>query len=99
VINQGDGTIARIDASTGKRTALVAAGIPGEGGEITFGNGAVWASVIGYPITRIAPETNMVVGQWHGEGGDSIRVGHGSVWLTHLTGAKVWRMPVPGISN
>jgi len=28
-------------------------------------------------------------------GGDSIRVGHGSVWLTNLTGAKVWRLPVP----
>jgi virginiamycin B lyase len=95
VLNQGDGTIARIDASTGKRTAFIAAGIPGEGGEITFGAGAVWATVFGYPITRIAPETNTVVGQWHGSGGDSIRIGHGSLWLTDLKGAKVWRLPLP----
>jgi virginiamycin B lyase len=95
VLNQGDGTIARIDSSNGKRTALIAAGIPGEGGEITFGAGAVWATVIGYPITRIAPETNTVVGQWHGSGGDSIRIGHGSLWLTDLKGAKVWRLPLP----
>jgi virginiamycin B lyase len=78
VLNQGDGTIARIDASTGKRTALIAAGIPGAGGEITFGDGAVWATVMGYPITRIDAATNRVTGQWHGIGGDSIRVGHGS---------------------
>jgi hypothetical protein len=93
VLNQGDGTVARIDVSTGKRTALVAAGIPGVGGEITFGDGAVWATVFGYPITRIAPETNKVVAQWHGSGGDSIRVGHGSLWLSDLEGGKVWAYP------
>jgi virginiamycin B lyase len=95
VLNQGDGTVARVDPSTGKRTALISAGIPGEGGEITIGLGAVWASVIGHPITRIDPETNTVVGQWHGSGGDSILVGHGSLWLTDLIGAKVWRLPIP----
>lgn len=96
VLNQGDGTIARVDAQSGKRTALIAAGIPGFGGEIAFGGGAVWATVFEYPITRIDPGTNSVTGQWHGAGGDSIRYGHGSVWLTSLMGAKVWRLPVPG---
>jgi len=96
VLNQGDGTVARVSASTGKRTALIAAGIPGRGGEITFGKDAVWASVFGYPITRINPATNSVSGQWHGEGGDSIRIGHGSVWLTNLRSEKVWRLLVPG---
>ncbi len=95
VLNQGDGTIARVDAQTGKRTALIAAGIPGLGGEIAFGSGAVWATVFDFPITRIDPANNEVSGQWHGKGGDSIRVGHGSVWLTSLMGAKVWRLPVP----
>jgi virginiamycin B lyase len=95
VLNQGDGTIARVDASTGKRTALIVAGVPGHGGEVAFGAGAVWISVIGYPITRIDPDTNTVTGQWHGEGGDSIRVAHGSIWLTDLTGARVWRLAIP----
>lgn len=99
VLNQGDGTVARIDVSTGKRTALIAAGIPGEGGEITFGDGAVWATVIGYPITRIAPETDTVVAQWYGSGGDSIRVGHGSLWLSDLKVGKVWRLDFPGKSD
>ncbi len=95
VLNQGDGTIARVDASTGKRTALIAAGIPGFGGEIAFGEGAVWATVFDFPITRIDAETNAVTSQWHGAGGDSIRCGLGSIWLSSYTGAKVSRLPVP----
>jgi len=95
VLNQGDGTIARVDAKTGKRTAVIAAGIPGLGGEIAFGGGAVWATVFDFPITRIDAETNAITGQWAGPGGDSIRFGHGSVWLTSLMGGKVWRLPVP----
>jgi virginiamycin B lyase len=94
VLNQGDGTIARVDTATGKRTAVIPAGIPGLGGEITFGGGAVWATVFEYPITRIDPATNQVTGQWSGPGGDSIRYGHGAVWLTSYTSGKVWRLPL-----
>jgi streptogramin lyase len=95
VLNQGDGSVSRVDASTGKLLATIPAGIPGLGGEIAFGGGSVWATVFGYPITRIEPATNKVVQQWVGKGGDSIRFAHGSVWLTFLTGAKVWRLQVP----
>lgn len=95
ILNQGDGTIARVDEVSGKRTTLIAAGIPGFGGEIAFGSGAVWATVFDFPITRIDPATNTVTGQWHGAGGDSIRAGLGSVWLSSYTGAKVTRLPIP----
>ncbi len=95
VLNQGDGTISRIDQTTGKLQATITAGIPGPGGEIAYGGGSVWATVFGYPITRVDPKTNKVVQQWTGAGGDSIRFAHGSVWLTFLTGAKVWRLAAP----
>jgi virginiamycin B lyase len=95
VLNQGDGTVSRVDASTGQLLATIPAGIPGLGGEIAYGGGSVWATVFGYPITRIDPARNKVVQQWVGDGGDSIRFAHGSVWLTFLTGAKVWRLKVP----
>jgi virginiamycin B lyase len=95
VLNQGDGTVSRVDARTGKLVATIAAGIPGEGGEISFGAGAVWATEMGFPLTRIDPKTNKVVSQWHGEGGDSVRFAFGSVWLTDLKGEKVWRIAVP----
>jgi virginiamycin B lyase len=95
VLNQGDGTIARVDDKTGQRTATIAAGIPGFGGEIAFGGGAVWATVFDFPITRIDASTGTITAQWHGAGGDSIRYGLGSIWLSSYQGAKVWRLPPP----
>jgi len=91
-VNQGDGTISRVDAATNKVVATIAAGIPGPGGEISIGEGSVWVTSFEYPITRIDPSTNKVAQQFYGEGGDAIRVGHGSVWLSNLRQANVWRL-------
>ncbi len=59
-INQGDGTISRIDAKTNKVIATIEAGIPGGGGEIAVGEGSVWVMSFEYPVTRINPTTNTV---------------------------------------
>ncbi len=90
-LNQGDGTISRIDAGT-RKALSIDAGLPGEGGEIAYGEGAVWATLFGFPITKVDTATNKVVKQWKGKGGDSIRAAHGSVWLTFLAEKKVWRI-------
>ncbi|HET6181832.1 MAG TPA: hypothetical protein VFE61_33245 [Candidatus Sulfotelmatobacter sp.] len=91
-LNQGDGTISRVDTKTSKLIATIPVGIPGTGGEIAFGEGSVWATVFQIPISRIDPAANTVVQQWAGAGGDSIRVGHGSVWLTDYAHSVVWRL-------
>ena len=91
-LNQGDGTISRVDTRTGKVSAVIEAGLSGAGGEIAYGEGSVWATLLGFPITRIDPATNKVAQQWTGKGGDSIRVGFGSVWLTELEAGVVWRI-------
>jgi len=90
-LNQGDGSVSRVDTKTNAVLATITAGIPGGGGEIAFGEGSVWATVMRIPITRIDPVKNTIVRQWFGKGGDSIRVGHGSVWLTDLRNGVVWR--------
>jgi virginiamycin B lyase len=91
-LNQGDGTISRVDTKTRKVVATVEVGIPGSGGEIAFGFGHVWATVFTIPISEIDPESNKVVRQWTGNGGDSIRAGHDSVWLSNLRDHNVWRI-------
>lgn len=91
-VNQGDGTISRVDVKTNKVVATIEAGIPGPGGEIAVGDGSVWVTSFEYPITRIDASTNKVVQQFYGEGGDAIRFGHGSVWLSNLRAANVWRI-------
>lgn len=95
VLNQGDGSVSRVDAKTGKLLTTIQAGIPGHGGEIAFGGGFVWATQTEFPLTQIDPKTNKVIGQWRGEGGDSVRFAFGAIWLTNLRGEKVWRIPIP----
>jgi virginiamycin B lyase len=91
-LNQGDGTVSRVDAKTGELIANIDVGVPGTGGEIAFGEGHVWATVFEIPISEIDPATNKVVKQWFGPGGDSIRVAHGSIWLSNLRQGNVWRL-------
>ena len=91
-LNQGDGSVSRIDPSTNKVTATIAVGVPGEGGDIDTGEGAVWITAMGTPLTRIDPATNRVVKQFVGKGGDALRVGHGSVWLSNHEFEDVWRI-------
>jgi virginiamycin B lyase len=91
-LNQGDGTISRVDAKSSKLLVDIQVGIPGTGGEIAFGEGSVWATVFQIPMSRIDPLTNAVVRQWTGAGGDSIRVGHGSIWLSDFAHSVIWRL-------
>jgi virginiamycin B lyase len=91
-LNQGDGTITRIDVKTGKQIATIPCGIPGAGGEITFGADSVWAAVFDFPLTQVDTKTNTVVKQWAGQGGDGVRFGLGSVWLSNLRQGNVWRI-------
>jgi len=91
-LNQGDGSISRVDLTDNKMVVAIEAGIPGGGGEIAVGEGAVWATSFGFPITRIDPHSNAVAQQFFGSGGDAIRVGLGSLWLSNLREGNVWRI-------
>ncbi len=92
VLNQGDGSVTRIDPKSNKVIATIEAGVPGDGGDISAGEGSVWVTSFEFPLTRIDPSTNKVVQQFAGPGGDAIRVGLGSVWLSNLRQQNVWRV-------
>ena len=91
-LNQGDGSVSRIDATTGNVLATIPCGIQGGGGEITFGDGFVWATMFDFPLTKIDPATSKVAAQWGGPGGDGIRFGFHSVWLSNGAMGSVWRL-------
>jgi virginiamycin B lyase len=91
-LNQGDGTISRVDMTTGKVVATVPCGIPGFGGEVSYGDGYVWATMFDFPVTQVDPKTNQPVRQWAGAGGDGLRFGLGSVWLSNGKEGTVWRI-------
>jgi len=91
-LNQGDGTVSRVDIKTGNVAATIDCGLPGEGGEITFGAGSVWATLFNIPLTQIDPATNKPVKQWAGKGGDGLQFGFGSLWLSNFAQQTVWRI-------
>jgi hypothetical protein len=92
-LNQGDGTISRVDMKTGKLLATIPCGLAGPGGEITYGAGSVWAALFDFPLTQVDVKTNLPVRQWAGKGGDGVRFGFGSAWLSNLMQQTVWRIP------
>ncbi len=92
-LNQGDGSVSRVDEKSRTLTATISAGIPGLGGDICYGGNSVWATVFDVPLSRIDIQTNKVVRQWVGPGGDSLRFGHDSLWLTDYQKGLVWRFP------
>ena len=91
-LNQTDGSVSRIDPKTNKVVATIEVGVPGAGGDIAAGEGSVWVTSFGFPISRIDPATNKVVQQFVGKGGDALRVGLGSVWLSNFEAGTVWRI-------
>jgi virginiamycin B lyase len=90
-LNQGTGTVTKIDPRTMKVVATIDAGVPGTGGDIATGEGALWVTQKTIPVSRIDPATNKVTAQLYGPGGDAMRIGHGYVWLSNGKEGKVWR--------
>ena len=97
VLNQGDGTVSRIDPAKNRVRVTIAVGVPGEGGDIATGEGAVWVTAIGKPLSKIDPSGNRVVKQFVGKGGDALRVGLGSLWLANHEFHEVWRIDPKGV--
>lgn len=93
-LNQGDGTVSRVDEKSRSVIATIQVGIPGTGGDIDYGAESVWPTVFGVPLTRIDASINKVVTQWIGKGGDSLRYGFGSIWITDYRKGLVLRIPV-----
>lgn len=93
-LNQGDGTVSRVDEKSRKVIATIPVGIPGVGGDIGYGGESVWATVFDVPLTRIDAHTNKVVRQWIGKGGDSLRIGFDSLWITDYKKGLLLRFPI-----
>ena len=92
-LNQGDGTVSRVDGETRKLIANIPVGIPGTGGDIDYGANAVWPTAFDVPLTRIDAASNRVVRQWVGKGGDSLRCGFDSIWITDYKKGLLLRIP------
>ena len=93
-LNQGDGTLTRIDARTRRVVATIALATPGHGGDIGFRDGTVWTTMLGVPLTATATATNTVRRRWVGPGGDSLAASGDAIWLTNFDAGTVSRIPL-----
>lgn len=84
-----DGKVERIDPKTNKVSKTIELGTAATGGSIAFGEGSVWVTMAGFPLTRIDPGTEKVLQQFYGASGGPVQAGLGSVWL--VLGGKVLR--------
>ena len=91
-LNQGDGSVTRVDTRTKLVTKTIALGIPGTGGDITYGGGMVWTTVSRTPLSMIDGASAVLLCQWLGPGGDSLGIGHGAVWLTDYHAGTISRI-------
>lgn len=96
-VNQGDGTVTRVDENTRRVVATIRAGVPGDGVDISYGGGAIWVTHFDLPLTQIDTTLNRAIHQWIGPGGDAVRFGHGSIWLTDYHHGLLWRFPADQI--
>jgi virginiamycin B lyase len=93
VLSQSDGSVSRIDPASNKVTAVIPVHVPGKGGEICYGDGLIWVTMDGNPITRIDPATNKVIDQYGNyPKADAIRYGFGSVWVSDHGKGELWRI-------
>jgi len=91
-LNQGDGSLTRIDIQTRQVTNTTALGIPGKGGDISFGDGLIWATMPKVPLSMIDGTSAALLCRWVGPGGDSLGIGHGAIWLTDYYAGALWRI-------
>ncbi len=94
VLGAKEGKIDRIDPKTNKVIKTISLEVPNAEGSIAFGDGALWASLTGFPVARIdtTAEKESVLQQFYGEGGGYLYTTAGTVWLANTKQDKLLRL-------
>jgi len=91
VLCEKEGKVDRVDPKTNKVTKTIDLNVPNAGGSIAYGEGWLWVTETGFPITRIDTQNEKVMQQFWGEGGGLITAGSGAIWLSDVRLGKVVR--------
>ena len=87
-----DGKIDRIDPKSGKVSKTIETGVPGVEGALAFGDGFLWVTQTGFPLSRIDVASESVVQQFNGEGGGAFALSPGAIWLSNVKTGKLLRI-------
>ena len=90
---QIDGVVILRDAKTNEVVATIEVGVPGPGGDIAAGEGAVWVRGTRVLLSVIDPKTNQVIKRFGpARGSGAVRAGGGNVWVSAHDVNRVWRL-------
>jgi virginiamycin B lyase len=92
-LNQGDGSVTRIDVKSGVAKSI-ALNTPGHGGDIAYSDGLVWTTMAKTPLSLVDGDSGKLLCQWQGPGGDSLGIGFEAIWLTDYHAGTVSRLPI-----
>ena len=92
----GDGTVSQVDATKRSLSRTIHLGVQTRGGDIKYGDGVVWITLLKTPLSAIDARSGKLLCQWTGAGGDSMGVGHGSVWISNAREQTLTRFDVHG---
>lgn len=95
VMNQGDGSVTRVDAQSGEVETIPVTGARIGGGDLTVGAGGVWLRT-DTSVLRIDPGTRRVTHLIElPSGSGSVAAVPGSLWITNHDHLAVHRVPLP----
>ncbi|PKH37694.1 hypothetical protein SAMN05192575_101713 [Nocardioides alpinus] len=95
VMNQGDGSVTRVDATSGEAEHIPVTGVRIGGGDLTVGAGGVWLRTDA-SVLRIDPGTRRVTHLIDlPPGSGSVAAVPGSLWITNHDHLAVHRVPLP----
>jgi YVTN family beta-propeller protein len=90
-LNQGDGSVTRIDPRNNQPVATVALAMRGPGGDIATGGGRVWVRGTRVLLASVDPATNRVMERFGPPAGSgAVRVARDLVWVTAHDIHTVW---------
>lgn len=92
VLGKKEGKISKIDPKTNKVTGTIETKVSGAVGTMAFGDGYLWLSQTGFPLTKIDVKNDKVMQQFYGDGAGTLKFAAGSLWLATTGKPEVKRI-------
>lgn len=95
-VEGADGTLTRVDPTTNEIVATIPIDEQGgQVGDLLVGDGSIWVRTQYTLLAEVDPATNTIVSRYQDQKGmGGIATGFGSVWLSDVVYARVWRVPL-----
>jgi virginiamycin B lyase len=95
VMNQGAGSVSRVDVGGAVVASIAVSDVPIRGGDIAVGGGSVWVRVEQDLVVRIDPATNAVTARYGPPSGSgSVAADADAAWVSAHDTSSLWRLPL-----